>query len=592
MRYLIFILLPLAGVFLKKSIQAQCPIPQNNNWTAEQIGNGFNDGSYSLHINAQGDLFAGGQLTEKVVQWNGNTWIQVGTPFGAGSTGGRIFGLKSIGGDLFAVGNNSSADLLQKWDGNIWSKLIGSNITSYSIAIHNSSVYVGHTTNSFFNNGIISYEGVFEWNTNSQTISALGDGLTRSNSQGGGAVGIITALVTDSNGDLYASGGFDEADGIAVNNFAKWNGSSWSAVGGGLPGGAETLVFSSNGDLYAGGYFTTAGSVSANHVAIWNGTTWSALGSGLNGDCFALAFDSQGNLYAGGDFSMAGGIFVNNLAKWDGSSWSAVGMGVNASVQALVVDDCDRLIVGGEFTEANGTPANRIAMFYTECNLDTSVTVNSGTLSSNASNVSYQWLDCNNGNSPIPGANSSSYTPSATGNYAVIVSDQCADTSACRKVCVGPSVSVSVSNTTLTATPAGLNYQWIDCNNGNSPIAWATGQFYTATENGSYAVEVEENACFNISNCTNINFVNINEAKGVNANMLIYPNPAENQIIIDAGRENIQRVSITSISGKQLMNVQGLNTSKYQLNLDIKAGIYLIEVYTIAGISINKLIIN
>ena len=50
-------------------------------------------------------------------------------------------------------------------------------------------------------------------------------------------------------------------------------------------------------------------------------------------------------------------------------------------------------------------------------------------------NVSYQWLDCNNGYSAISGATQHSFTPTASGSYAVELSQgACKDTSACKQI--------------------------------------------------------------------------------------------------------------------------------------------------------------
>lgn len=52
--------------------------------------------------------------------------------------------------------------------------------------------------------------------------------------------------------------------------------------------------------------------------------------------------------------------------------------------------------------------------------------------STSAPNLSYQWIDCNNGNVILPGEIGQSFTPSGTGSYAVVVSDGwCVDTSDC-----------------------------------------------------------------------------------------------------------------------------------------------------------------
>ena len=96
------------------------------------------------------------------------------------------------------------------------------------------------------------------------------------------------------NGELYAAGYFDFADGPA-NNIVKWNGTNWSAVGTGIDyAWAENWVYALivyNGELYAGGHFMSAGGNQVNNIAKWNGTEWSAVGTrlGSNGSQKALA---------------------------------------------------------------------------------------------------------------------------------------------------------------------------------------------------------------------------------------------------------------------------------------------------------------
>jgi hypothetical protein len=75
-----------------------------------------------------------------------------------------------------------------------------------------------------------------------------------------------------------------------------------------------------------------------------------------------------------------------------------------------------------------------IAIDLTVIHVDVSVSVNlsSISLSANASDASYQWLDCNNGSEPIAAANSQTFVPTQSGHYAVVVSaNGCTDTSAC-----------------------------------------------------------------------------------------------------------------------------------------------------------------
>ncbi|MNJ84352.1 hypothetical protein D3C87_18030 [compost metagenome] len=66
--------------------------------------------------------------------------------------------------------------------------------------------------------------------------------------------------------------------------------------------------------------------------------------------------------------------------------------------------------------------------------LNAAVSNSGNVLSVNAVFQTYQWIDCNTGNS-IPGETDRTFTPSVNGNYAVIVSDgHCEDTSACSAI--------------------------------------------------------------------------------------------------------------------------------------------------------------
>ncbi|MDR0829066.1 MAG: leucine-rich repeat protein [Prevotellaceae bacterium] len=69
--------------------------------------------------------------------------------------------------------------------------------------------------------------------------------------------------------------------------------------------------------------------------------------------------------------------------------------------------------------------------------INTEVTVAETTLSASQTGAAYQWLDCNNGNAPIPDATAQTFTPSASGNYAVeITLNGCTGVSECHAVTV------------------------------------------------------------------------------------------------------------------------------------------------------------
>jgi hypothetical protein len=73
-----------------------------------------------------------------------------------------------------------------------------------------------------------------------------------------------------------------------------------------------------------------------------------------------------------------------------------------------------------------------IIMVVTIPTVDLSVTNLSGTLTANATNATFQWLDCNNGYAILPGETNAALSLPVTGSFAVIVSQNgCSDTSEC-----------------------------------------------------------------------------------------------------------------------------------------------------------------
>jgi hypothetical protein len=72
------------------------------------------------------------------------------------------------------------------------------------------------------------------------------------------------------------------------------------------------------------------------------------------------------------------------------------------------------------------------------------ITTSSTTITANEIGATYQWIDCSNGNTNIPGETNTNFTATTNGDYAVIVTmNSCSDTSSCETI---SSVSVSENN--------------------------------------------------------------------------------------------------------------------------------------------------
>ncbi|WP_156109046.1 two-component regulator propeller domain-containing protein [Hymenobacter sp. APR13] len=350
------------------------------NWTA--LGVGIRGKVVALSVSSNGTVYAGGYFTtaggvvaNNVAKWDGTSW----TGLGSGINGNPILNrcIKSLaldgndnlyaGGD-FTTAGGISANNIAKWNGTTWTAL-GAGLTGTSIACvdavaidNNGILYAG---GGFYLTGGTSVNSIAKWEGTAWT--SLGTGIS----------GNVYALATDGSGNVYVGGSFDIAGGIPAKNIAKWNGTTWTALGTGINGTSPfnksvwALTVDVNNNVYAGGGFNTAGGIAVNNIAKWNGTSWAALGTGVNDSPNTVnstisALIAGTALYAGGSFGTAGGAVVNAVARWEpnASRWSRLGpegQSVNGDIYTMAVDNSGNLYVGGNFTTAGNIVANNIA---------------------------------------------------------------------------------------------------------------------------------------------------------------------------------------------------------------------------------------
>jgi photosystem II stability/assembly factor-like uncharacterized protein len=85
-----------------------------------------------------------------------------------------------------------------------------------------------------------------------------------------------------------------------------------------------------------------------------------------------------------------------------------------------------------------------VTLDLTVTNLDLGITISGSTATSKQTSSAYQWIDCDDGSKPLNGETNQSFTPSKSGNYAVIVTkNNCSDTSNCSQVVVLSSIEPS-----------------------------------------------------------------------------------------------------------------------------------------------------
>lgn len=137
----------------------------------------------------------------------------------------------------------------------------------------------------------------------------------------------------------------------------------------------------------------------------------------------------------------------------------------------------------------------------------------------------------------------------------------------------GVDPTVTTGGTTITSNQIGANYQWIDCNNSNNPIAGETGQSYTATATGSYAVIVDiGGGCIDTSACQTITIVGLDNIALDDA-ISVYPNPSNGEFTINSQME--ANLKVTDLTGR-VVSERGVSKGKNIVRLNENNGVYLL----------------
>lgn len=274
------------------------------------------------------------------------------------------------------------------------------------------------------------------------------------------------------------------ADGSLDNTFNTGNGFS---------GVVESIALQTDGKILVGGWFPTFNGLTQRRIARLNvdGTLDSDfnIGTGfLTGVVFALSIQDDGKIIASGSFQSYNGVPKERIIRLntDGSVDADFnpGGGFDWDVYCTALSPNEKIFVGGMFNSFDGTPRHRIARLnldgdceatfgtdeilscapitwingitYTESNfedtytliseagcdsivtlaltivsVDLAVNLTDENLIAQATDASFQWINCDD-NSAVLEATNNIFTPSESGEYAVIVTqNSCSDTSSC-----------------------------------------------------------------------------------------------------------------------------------------------------------------
>lgn len=242
----------------------------------------------------------------------------------------------------------------------------------------------------------------------------------------------------------------------SILSFAKWDGSVWDDV----PSTVSGTCSANN-----------AGNVQSNN-AVSNGSiyTFAFLGVGTTQSLSACLGDS---VTVGTSIYGATGTYVDTLTNINNTdSIVTTNLTIIQPVDTTInIMGCegDTIYIAGKMYYQTGTYLDTVPSIATGCDsamtinltitvIDTSVTLQNDTLFSNQTGATYQWYNCELF-TPITGATNSYFTPSFSGNYAVIVSKNgCSDTSACNNIVISSITTLNQkTNIVVNAYPNPVN---------------------------------------------------------------------------------------------------------------------------------------
>lgn len=135
------------------------------------------------------------------------------------------------------------------------------------------------------------------------------------------------------------------------------------------------------------------------------------------------------------------------------------------------------------------------------------------------------------------------------------------------------------------------NYQW---QLNGSDISGATQQKYRPTVNGNYTVRVQflikkGTSCTKTSDAFNLQ--NVGVANPGKARINIYPNPAQNYLIIETS-QLVDRIIIAGMDGREVISARHVNTGN-SIQLDhLKPGLYTVQFLVNGVTSTQKLLVQ
>lgn len=143
---------------------------------------------------------------------------------------------------------------------------------------------------------------------------------------------------------------------------------------------------------------------------------------------------------------------------------------------------------------------------------------------------------------------------------------------------------VTNNGSSLTSNAVGVNYQWLDCDNGNSQIFGENYPVFTPAITGNYSVQVSQGNCVDTSYCIFVNVVGVDVPAPVQK-LRIYPNPVSGILKVESEERNMF-LKVFDVTGNL---IETSATGEVDCS-SLDAGLYFLKIYIQKQIFIEKFI--
>lgn len=137
-------------------------------------------------------------------------------------------------------------------------------------------------------------------------------------------------------------------------------------------------------------------------------------------------------------------------------------------------------------------------------------------------------------------------------------------------------VGIVNSSSFLSAQLAGAVYQWLDCEDNYAVISGETGQIFTPTMSGNYAVRITEQSCSDTSNCEFIVLWGMDEYSL--AFVKLFPNPSNGNLSLTFDHEVNGQILLYNLNGKLIFKESVSGEKVFTKFFDLESGTYLIQI--------------